>query len=154
MFKALALLVWIAAAATATPSPAPMPTPQSLPVIVVRAPKAALHLQVATTSSQRERGLMGVTRLQPHNGMLFVFDSDATVGFWMKNTLISLDMVFVGADGIIRHVYSRVPVVSATIPDADIPVEQGAAKYVIELPAGEALTDGLRDGVHVRDLPQ
>jgi uncharacterized membrane protein (UPF0127 family) len=110
-------------------------------------------VQVATTEEQREKGLMGVMHLPAHTGMLFIFDRDGPVAFWMKNTLIPLDMVFVGQDGIVRRVYANVPVVAHTLPDSQIPVEQGTAKYVIELPAGEAAKDGLREGARVQHLP-
>jgi uncharacterized membrane protein (UPF0127 family) len=130
------------------------PPPQALPAITVRAPKAALHLQVARTEEQRERGLMSVRALPLHTGMLFIFDRDAPVAFWMKDTLIPLDMIFLSPDGTVRKIFVRVPVVSAQLPDDRIPLEQGSAKYVIELPAGEAQADGLRDGVRVQGLPQ
>jgi uncharacterized membrane protein (UPF0127 family) len=148
MFNALTL-----ATVVITASPAPVPAPQALPVAVVRAPGAALRVQVARSEEQREHGLMGVRHLPKHTGMLFVFERDAPVAFWMKDTLIPLDMVFVGADGVVRRVYSNVPIVARTLPDSKIPLEQGTAKYVIELPAGEAAEDGLHAGVRVTPLP-
>jgi uncharacterized membrane protein (UPF0127 family) len=77
-----------------------------------------------------------------------------TVAFWMKDTLIPLDMVFLAPDGTVRKVFARVPVVSPQLPDADIPLEQGSAKFVIELPSGEAAQDGLRPGARVEGLPK
>jgi uncharacterized membrane protein (UPF0127 family) len=62
-------------------------------------------------------------------------------------------MVFVSPDGIVRRVFARVPVVSPQLPDRNIPLEQGTAKYVIELPAGEAAVDGLKPGARVEGLP-
>jgi uncharacterized membrane protein (UPF0127 family) len=135
-------------------SPAPMPTPQSLPVIVLHAPRATLHVQVAKTSPQRERGLMGVTRLRPRAGMLFIFERDEPVAFWMKDTLIPLDMVFISSGGVVRAVYRNVAVVSPALPDGEIPLEQGVARYVIELPANEALLDGIRTGTRFHGLPR
>ncbi|HTV91142.1 MAG TPA: DUF192 domain-containing protein [Verrucomicrobiae bacterium] len=123
------------------------PAPQHLPTIVVNAPKATLLLQVAKTEDQRETGLMSVTRLPEHTGMVFVFDADAPVEFWMKDTLVPLDMVFVAADGTVRSVAANVPVVPETAPDDTIPRRSGTAKYVIELPAGEAVKDGIVKGV-------
>jgi uncharacterized membrane protein (UPF0127 family) len=148
MFCSIALALVVAAV------PAALPTPQSLPVRIVSAPKAMLHLQVATTEQQRERGLMSVRRLAPHTGMLFVFDTDMPIAFWMKDTLIPLDMIFIAADGTVRKVFVRVPVVPADLPDQNIPLERGTAKYVIELPAGEAPLDGLQPGAHLRGLPR
>ena len=134
-------------------SPAAMPTPQSLPIITLRAPRAVLHVQVAATGPQRERGLMGVRHLPARSGMLFVFDSDEAVAFWMKDTLIPLDMVFVSADGEVRSVFTNVPVVATSLPDNRIPLEQSRARYVIELPAREAQRDGIRPGVHIGGIP-
>jgi uncharacterized protein len=149
IFNALMLF-----AALAAPLPSPLPTPQSLSAVTVHAPNAALHLQVASTEPQRERGLMSVTRLAPHTGMVFVFEKDEPVDFWMKDTLIPLDMVFISADGTVRRVFANVPVVPLSMADADIPRESAQAKYVIELAANEASSDGLKPGVRLRSLPK
>jgi uncharacterized membrane protein (UPF0127 family) len=123
------------------------PAGGTLPVVTIHAPKATLRLEVARTQSQRERGLMDRTVVPPHTGMIFVFDRDAPVDFWMKDTLVPLDMIFIGQDGTVRTIYSNVPVVSPKLPDSEIPLEPGVAKYVIELPAGEAAQDGIVAGV-------
>jgi uncharacterized membrane protein (UPF0127 family) len=147
-FETLALVLSVATAA-----PAAVPTPQSLPVITLHAPAAALRAQIARTEAQRERGLMGVASLKPHTGMLFVFDKDAPVGFWMKDTLIPLDMVFIAADGRVTSVAADVPVVPLDTPDSAIPERNGEGKYVLELPAGEAAHDGLRRGARIGGIP-
>ncbi len=120
-----------------------------MPVVVVHAPNADLRLEVAITPAQQERGLMGRTSMAPHAGMLFVFDRDESVEFWMKNTLIPLDMVFVGADGKVRRVFANVATVPPALPDDEIPREPGTAKYVIELGANEAQRDGIGTGVRL-----
>jgi len=148
MFEALALTVVLAQS-----SPQPVPTPQSLRVISLRAPAAQLRVQVAATEPQRERGLMGVRKLAPHAGMLFVFDNDAPIEFWMKDTLIPLDMVFIAKNGTVRSVFRNVPIVATDTPDALVPRRDGVAKYVLELPAGEAARDGLVPGVIIAHLP-
>ena len=125
------------------------PPPQHLPTMTVRAPAATLTLQVAKTEWQREFGLMNVTALPEHTGMLFVFPQDGPVAFWMKDTLIPLDMVFVGSDWKVRSVATRVPIVPVTMPDENIPLEHGTAKYVIELSSGEAAQDGIVPGVRL-----
>jgi uncharacterized membrane protein (UPF0127 family) len=129
------------------------PPPQHLTSITVDAPRAVLHLQVARTESERELGLMSVTELPPHTGMLFVFDRDAEREFWMKDTLVPLDMVFLGARGRVRAVFPNVPVVPLNTPDDRIPRRDADAKYVIELPAGEAAQDGIVDGVRLPEIP-
>jgi uncharacterized protein len=138
------LLAVLVAAAT--------PAPQHLPTIAVHAPHAVLTLQVAKTEDERELGLMSVTNLAPHTGMVFVFDNDSPVEFWMKDTLVPLDMVFVGADGTVRSVAANVPVVSESTPDNLIPRRSGTGKYVIELPAGEAAKDGITTGTQLSEL--
>jgi hypothetical protein len=130
------------------------PAPQHLPTIAVHAPFATLTLQVANTEEQRETGLMSVTDLPVHTGMVFVFDQDSPVEFWMKDTLVPLDMVFVAANGTVRSVAANVPVVPEDAPDDSIPRRGGTAKYVIELSAGEAKKDGIAPGVHLAELPK
>ena len=56
-------------------------------------------VELALNDSERARGLMFREKLGPYDGMLFDFFQEAPVSFWMKNTLISLDMLFVTADG-------------------------------------------------------
>ncbi len=138
MIAAFALLV-----AVATPSP------QHLPTITVQAPHATLTLQIAKTEDERELGLMSVTKLPAHTGMVFVFDQDAPVEFWMKNTFVPLDMVFVGGDGQVRAVAAKVPSTTPQTPDEKIPRRRATAKYVIELPSGEAAKDGIVEGVRL-----
>ena len=127
----------------------------TLPTVTVHAPRADLTLEVARTAPQRERGLMDRAAVAPHTGMIFVFENDDPVEFWMKDTLEPLDMIFIGADGKIRNVYANVPVVAAGTSDDAIPREDGAAKYVIELAAGEAAADGIVAGttLDLRGVP-
>ncbi len=115
--------------------------------VTLRAPRADLQLEVAQTAAQRERGLMNRTSLARHTGMIFVFGGDAPVDFWMKDTLVPLDMVFIAGDGTVRRVFANVRVVPASLADESIPRESASAKYVIELPAGEAARDGIAAGV-------
>jgi len=118
----------------------------ALPAVTVRAPRADLTLEVARTAAQRERGLMDRKSVAPHTGMIFVFDGDGPIEFWMKDTRESLDMIFVASDGKVRRIYANVPVVAAGVGDDAIPREDGTAKYVIELAAGKAAKDGIVTG--------
>jgi uncharacterized protein len=128
------------------------PAPQHLPTMTLHAPRADLTLQIATTESERELGLMSVTKLPERTGMVFVFAQDQPIEFWMKDTLIPLDMVFVARNGTVRSVASDVPVVPESTPDDRIPRRTGSAMYVIELPAGEAAKDGIRAGASLAGL--
>ena len=140
------LSAWVLAATLAA-----QPAPSAQPLLTVKAPQATLSLEVADTAAKQMRGLMYRTELRPHTGMIFVFASDDVVEFWMKNTLIPLDMVFVAADGRVRLVSANVPATTPNTPDEKIPRVLGRAKYVLELPAGEAARDGLQTGT---ELPQ
>lgn len=120
-----------------------------LTTMTVHAPRNDLVLEVARTEEQREHGLMDRTVLPAHTGMLFVFDADEPVAFWMKDTLVPLDMVFIAADGRVRRVFADVRVVSPSLSDDRIPRESSAARYVIELPANEAAADGIAAGVQL-----
>ena len=130
----------------------PTPSPPSFIRIEAHAPKAVLLLEVADTEPKREYGLMFRTALSPHNGMVFVFPGDGRQEFWMKNTLIPLDMVFVGADERVRSVAADVPQSSLQTPDSKVAVRVGRGKFVIELPAGEARADGIHPGSYVRGI--
>ena len=115
--------------------------------IHVRAPAEMLELRVADTMSKREYGLMCVRALPARTGMIFVFsDGDNYRDFWMKNTLIPLDMVFVSKSGLVNAVRANVPATKVDTPDEKIPHRDGTGSYVIELSAGEAARAGISKG--------
>jgi uncharacterized protein len=124
-----------------------------LRVVEVRATALALRLAVASQESERTIGLMCVTRLRPKTGMLFVFPTDDEREFWMKRTVVSLDMVWVGGDGTVRSVAAGVPASTLDTPDDRVAVRGGRGRYVIELRAGEAAADGIVPGVHLAIPP-
>jgi uncharacterized membrane protein (UPF0127 family) len=129
----------------------------AMPGVRVDAPKASLRLVVAEDETARELGLMCVTWIRPHAGMIFSFDTDQSQEFWMKNTLISLDMIWVRADGRVDTVAARVPASTRATPDDKVARRTGRGRYVIELAAGEAAKDGIVRGtclvMETRDTP-
>jgi uncharacterized protein len=147
---AAALMLAVASGAGAAQSSAGVcQTAQSAsPVPVhVRAPSETLELRVADTMSKREYGLMCVRTLPARTGMIFVFsDGDNFRDFWMKNTLIPLDMVFVSKSGLVNDVRANVPATKVDTPDDKIPHRDGTGSYVIELAAGEAARAGINKG--------
>jgi hypothetical protein len=99
---------------------------------------------VADTPSRRAQGLMFVKSLAPGTGMLFVFAEPQGVSMWMKNTLISLDMLFVAANGQVIHIAADAkPESLATISS------MGLVTGVIELAGGEARRLGIHTGDRV-----
>jgi uncharacterized membrane protein (UPF0127 family) len=113
------------------------------------APHAAVMLEVAKTPDERRHGLMDRTSLERHHGMIFLFANDALQRFWMKDTLIPLDMVFAQADGKITKVIADAAP-GGNVEDFELPVYSGVGCAVIELPAGEAALDGLTVGQRLR----
>lgn len=104
-----------------------------------------VDLEVARTPTQIKRGLMYRTSLAPRTGMLFWFKKAAPRSFWMRNTLVPLDMVFVTSTGRISNILPSVPPRTEDARRSTEPVQ-----YVVELPGGTAAAYGLRAGDHFR----
>jgi len=120
-----------------------------LPVVDATAGDRKLRLAVASDESTRELGLMCVTRLRPHAGMIFVFQKSAAQEFWMKNTLIPLDMLWVAADGTVTNVAAEVPASTMQTSDDQVARRTGNGRFVIELASGEAAADGIVAGKQI-----
>jgi uncharacterized membrane protein (UPF0127 family) len=118
-----------------------------LPTIEARGASVPLVLAVAADPASRATGLMCVTRLRAHRGMIFVFPSSAVQEFWMKDTLVPLDMVWVGSEGSVTHVAAAVPASTLETPDDRVARRTGEGRFVIELPSGEARRDGIVAGL-------
>jgi uncharacterized protein len=147
---AAALVPWPAPAAAPATCPTPPAADANLRVVVVRTPTSPLLLRVVKDPETREYGLMCVRTLPPRTGMIFVFPGDdRPQSFWMKNTLISLDMVWVGRDGRVNEVAANVPSTTVDTPDDKIPTRVGTGTYVIELGAGDAEREGIKTGVQL-----
>jgi uncharacterized membrane protein (UPF0127 family) len=99
------------------------------------------NVEVVDTAETRAQGLMFRTELAEDAGMLFDFKEEREVSFWMQNTLIPLDMIFVGSDGIVDtiHVNAR-PQDPTSIP-SEVPVQ-----FVLEIPGGRSVEIGLKPG--------
>ena len=115
-------------------------TPPRAPIV--------LRVEVASTDRQRELGLMFREQLGDDEGMLFLFDSERRNSFWMRNTLIPLDLFFIAAD------WTVVGVVENATPLTDDPRRvPGLSQYVLEVNAGFAQKHGLGAGTKVRYTP-
>lgn len=114
-------------------------------VIVTPAREIRFDVEMATTEPQRERGLMYRKQLGAYEGMLFDFLREQPVSFWMKNTLIPLDMVFIAADGTVRHVHANAPPMSTDTIPSEAPV-----RAVLEINGGTARLLGIKPGDKVK----
>lgn len=116
----------------------------TVPAVTIHASSGPVTfaVELADTPAEHERGLMNRTSLPEGHGMLFVFDPPRPVAFWMKDTLIPLDIIFVGDGGVIG-------VASAPLCAADpCPTYPsiGAVSHVLEINAGQAARSGIRQG--------
>ena len=102
---------------------------------------ALFRVGVAANDADRERGLMFVRHLPDASGLLFVFDDDSRKSFYMRNTLISLDMIFIDRDGYIVDIYE-----CATPLSLESVVSRRGARYVLEVNCGAAERVGLQIG--------
>jgi uncharacterized membrane protein (UPF0127 family) len=100
-----------------------------------------IKVEVADTQQEREQGLMFKEFLPENNGMLFIFDDDGTKGFWMRNTLIPLDMIFIDANLNIADIHQAEPCASDVCP-----VYNSKAKYVLEVNQGYSERHNIRLG--------
>lgn len=114
------------------------------PQVTIATPSGAktFAVEVALTEAQQTQGLMYRKELAADRGMLFVFGTDVDHAFWMKNTLIPLDMLFIAADGKIVGIHPNATPLSTT------PISVGQlSRYVLEIAGGEAA----KQGIHVGD---
>jgi uncharacterized protein len=107
-------------------------------------------LEVMNTPAARERGMMYRPALAEDHGMLFVFPEEVEHPFWMKNTLVPLDMLFIAGDGRIVGIHAD----AVPISTASLSVGQPST-YVLEVNGGWAARHGVRAGdrIEFRDVP-
>jgi uncharacterized membrane protein (UPF0127 family) len=104
----------------------------------------AITLEVVADDASRARGLMYRDRLPDGHGMLFVFDEESDHAFWMKNTLIPLDMIFIGSDRRVAGVHANATPLSLA------PVSVGRpSRWVLEVAGGYAARAGIAVGDRV-----
>lgn len=98
-------------------------------------------VEVVDTDADRAQGLMFRQQLAPDAGMLFDFIEERPVSFWMKNTLIPLDMIFIRQDGRIANIH-----VNARPLDLNSIPSDGPVQFVLEIPGGRSTALGIKAG--------
>ena len=129
------------------PPDAPRVTPgpvEPLEVVTARGP-VRFQVEIADTAAEREQGLMWRASMPVDRGMLFDFPVEAEQGFWMRNTYIPLDIIFIRADGRIHSIArSTMPLSEALVPSG------GPVKAVLEINGGLSERLGILPGDQVR----
>lgn len=151
----LSLLVLAASLAACRPpeqAVAPAPAPVSVATAALKSVEigfpdgSRLAVELAETPEQRERGLMFRQAISPEEGMLFVFERDDALSFWMKNTFIDLDMLWLDATGKVTVLHENVPRSKPGMTDAEVATRAGHGLYVLELAAGQAAKRKVKAG--------
>ncbi|WP_173843464.1 DUF192 domain-containing protein [Novosphingobium sp. TH158] len=132
-------------AAASSLASAPRHATSGLPVIPLRVTTAkgkhAFKVEVAATSQEQAQGLMFRTEMGADEGMIFPMDPPRMASFWMKNTVIPLDIIYIGTDRRILNIFAR------TEPYSEKPLfSKGAVSAVLELNGGRAAELGIVPG--------
>lgn len=107
--------------------------------------QAEFKVEIADTSGERAQGLMNREVMPRDAGMLFVYDRPQSVSFWMRNTLIPLDMIFADANGTVTRVHDR------AVPLDETPIPGGPdVLLVLEINGGLADAFGIEPGTELR----
>lgn len=135
-------MIFVLAAAGAQPATAQQSFAAStVTVETAGAAKLRFKVEMAETQPQQAQGLMYRRQLAPDAGMLFIYSKPQVAAFWMKNTFIPLDMLFIAADGRIVHIHpNATPQSEATITTPQL------VKAVLEINGGLAARLGIRVG--------
>jgi hypothetical protein len=136
------------------PSPKPAPSseaadaPQRLPTATIRVGAVPLVVELATTEAQRQKGMMFRPSLGPDEAMLFVFPRSEPLRFWMKDTLVDLDLAYIVTDGRIAQIEHMKAGNLAGVPS------DGAAQFALELPAGWLAAHQIDVGTRITIPPE
>lgn len=107
----------------------------------------SVSVELAETEAQREQGLMNRESLDAHKGMLFIFPRSAKHSFWMKNTKIPLDMIWIDNTLVVVDVKHSAPPCTTVICPSYVP--QAPARYVLEVNGGWAQANDVKIGTLV-----
>jgi hypothetical protein len=135
-------------------SPPPTPQaggadqPQRLPTATIQVGAVPLAVEVAREKEQQAKGMMFRRTLGPDEAMLFVFDREANLVFWMKNTFVDLDLAYLRGDGTVLQIER----LKAFDPEGVFSREP--ARFALEVPAGWFAAHGIEVGARVNVPPE
>ncbi|WP_159964419.1 DUF192 domain-containing protein [Profundibacterium mesophilum] len=113
--------------------------------------QARFHVEIADEPDERNQGLMNRPEMARGDGMLFIYEEPVRATFWMRNTLIPLDMIFLGSDGVVASIHENAVPLDETVIDGG----EGVLA-VLEINGGLAREFGIVSGTQLRHpgLPQ
>jgi len=135
------MIVMLTCIASMTGSAASDSRSDSTLTVATRNARHAFAVEIARTPAEMERGLMFRDRLPPDHGMLFLYEEERPVSFWMKNTLIPLDLIFADSSGRILQIAERAVPLSTALISSEKPV-----RAVLEVNGGTAARLGIAVG--------
>ena len=136
-------LVLVALVGCAASGPQPRLPVTPLSILTARGP-VHFRVELASNSSEHATGLMFRTVMAPDAGMLFDFHRPTSVAFWMKNTILPLDMIFIRMDGTVSTIHAR------AVPESETPIYSAEPiRAVLEINAGRAEALGIEPGDRV-----
>ena len=138
------LALWLLPLSAGAQEPMLLPVHPERLIIETAMGEKSFSIEVADEPEKRRRGLMFRRSMRDDHGMLFVFEESGRLGFWMQNTPMPLDLLFIGEDGQVRAIEQGEPFSTDSIAP---PV---MARFVLELNAGTALSSGIAVGDSVR----
>ena len=139
------LILWILLAAAPTVVPSGQAAKLDRVIVETAKTERVFQVEVVREERERNRGLMFRQSLPDNGGMLFDYDPPQEVAFWMKNTYIPLDIIFIDATGrIIRIAENTTPLSLEQIPSG------GVARAVLEIKGGQSAKLGIKAGDRVR----
>jgi uncharacterized membrane protein (UPF0127 family) len=120
------------------------PAPTAAVVVDTGQRQLNFRVELARTEAEREQGLMYRQKLDADAGMLFLFERAFPQTFWMKNTLIPLDMIFIATDRKIVGIVANAEPLTLTTRGVSTP-----SQFVLEIGGGLSAKLGIREGQHV-----
>lgn len=102
---------------------------------------ARIDVEAAINPAERQQGLMYRTKMDEDKGMIFIFERDDMQSFWMKNTIIPLDIMFIDSKGVINTIHKN------TIPYSEKPLpSKSKSQFVVEVNGGYCDRHGIKEG--------
>ncbi|PKL79264.1 MAG: hypothetical protein CVV27_02125 [Candidatus Melainabacteria bacterium HGW-Melainabacteria-1] len=127
-----------------TPAPTATESPSAVVLPTLKLGNATLSIELACTPAQQQQGLMHRRELPPNQGMLFVFEREQGLSFWMKNTYIPLSIAYLDARGRIVDIQDMQPLDESTHPSA------APARYALEVNQGWFRRHGVAVGQEIQ----